>query len=175
MENENQDVLEVQETLEEVQQPEVDVEELRKKAEVSSQNYERAKKAEQKAKELELELEKVKGNNKEVSSTLPQKDLIYIAKADIDEQDIGDIVDYANLKKISVKEAHEFYKPILKERAEFRKSASAAHTGGSGRVNKVNPEKILADASSGKIPETDAEIEALAEARMGQKLAKLKS
>lgn len=42
-----------------------DLEEIRRRAEVSSQNFERAKKAEQKAKELEAELESLRGESKD--------------------------------------------------------------------------------------------------------------
>lgn len=65
MEEVKQDEQEVQETPEEEQteetqeEPEVDVDDLKRKAEASSQNYERAKKAEDKVKALSLEKEKL--------------------------------------------------------------------------------------------------------------------
>lgn len=134
----------------------------------------KAEKNEELANNYKIRAEKAEKGSKEKpepksETGLSQKDVIYLAKADIDEQDLDDVIEYANLKKIPVSEAHKFMNPILKERAEERKTAQATvvKTGNRG-ASKNTPESILADVRSGK--EVDPEV--LAKARMELKLKK---
>lgn len=106
-------------------------------------------------------------------SNLSQNDFIYIAKADIHEDDVSDVTNYAKKMGVSVKEAHEHYKPILAERNEERRTASLTQTKGSPRaVNKSKPDELLNQATKGKLPESDDDIDALAAASLGQKIRK---
>lgn len=99
------------------------------------------------------------------TDNLSQADIIYIAKADIHEDDISDVTTYAKKMGVSVKEAHEFMKPILEQRQEERKTAAATQTrGGTQGPAKTTPEAIIKKAEEGKISED--EIDKLAEAQM---------
>lgn len=103
----------------------------------------------------------------EAQTGLSTKDTIYIAKADIHEDDIEEVLELAQLKKVSVKEAHDFMRPILKERQEERKTAQATQVrGGTRGTSKDTHEAILAKADKGE----DVDAEKLAAARMQRKL-----
>lgn len=91
------------------------------------------------------------------------------------KEDINEVVDYSKLKGISIEEALEstVIKTILGEKAEYRKTAEATHTGKATRGStKLSPEQILANAEKGKLPDDPEE---LAEALMQQKLNESKS
>lgn len=98
---------------------------------------------------------------------LSQKDVIYLAKASINDDDIDEVTNYASKMGVSVKEAHEFLKPVLQVRNEERKTAEATNTSKQTRgTGKVSPESILDKARKGQISEDDKDIEALVEAEM---------
>lgn len=142
--------------------------ELKQKADVSSQNYERAKKAEARAKELEDKL-KAKAPSQD---QLSQKDVLALAKADIHEDDMDEVIEFAKFKKLPVSEAlkNSTLKTILNEKTEERKTAAATQMRGGARgAQKTSSEDLLNQALAGKVPDDDAGIEALAEARMKQK------
>lgn len=127
--------------------------------EKNKQLFERVKKGEQKVPSKETEI--------------ANKDILYLAKADINEDDVNEVLEWAKFKKVSVKEAHEALKPILQVRAEQRKTAEAAHTGTSTRGgNKLDGEQLLRNASTGKLPQDDAGIEALVAAEIAAKTRK---
>lgn len=101
---------------------------------------------------------------------LSENDVIYIAKADIHEDDVNEVVSYAKKMGVGVKEAHKFYGPILKERAEIRKTAEATNTGTSKRSpTKPSDDDLLSKASNNELPEDDAEIERLMKAKLFSK------
>jgi hypothetical protein len=105
---------------------------------------------------------------------LSNKDVLFLAKADIHEDDLDDVIDYARLKKIPVAEAHKFMKPILAERAEERRTAAATRTGSGARgASKATGDDLLRKADqSGEVPESDDGIKALVEARLARKKQK---
>lgn len=97
--------------------------------------------------------------------------MIYLAKADIHDEDFDEVTKYASKNGVTVKEAHEYLKPILAVKDEQRRIANAANTSSSKRGSgKVSDESVMENASRGR--ETDPE--ALAEARMRLKLANRK-
>ena len=172
MEQEEQDELEVQETTDTEETEQNDelsadaIAELKAKAEVSSQNFERAKKAEEELKALKL-----KAPSKE--NGLDNKDILYLAKADIHEDDMDEVLEYAKFKKLPVKEAHKLLEDMLSVRSEQRKTAQASNTGASQRgASKVDGSTLIQNASKGRLPEDDAGIEALVAAEMAQKTQK---
>lgn len=119
-------------------------------------------------KELEAKL-KAKQQDKSTSQTnhqLEQTDIIYLAKADIHEDDIGYLTEYANKFGISVKEAHNQVKPILAIRQEERTTAEATTTK-SGRGKKpVTGDDLLDKANkTGEIPTDDRSMQELILAR----------
>jgi hypothetical protein len=135
----------------------------------------RAERAEKELKELKNKL----GSTKETASTpsknteaFSQTDLIALIKADIPEDDISEVSDYAKLKGISLSEALKtsVVKTILAERKEERNTAQATSTGGARRgATKPDGNSLLANAQRGKMPEGDDDLDALIKARLGGK------
>lgn len=127
----------------------------------------RAEKAEKLAKSTKGEDPKTVRSNE-----LSSMDVMALMKADVAEEDISEVTDYAKYKGISVKEAlgTSTIKATLAERQEQRKSASVANTGSGRRSSTVvSDDSILSSARSGKMPEGDAEIARLIAARWKQK------
>lgn len=112
--------------------------------------------------------EKPAVKKKFVESSLSQADLYALLKADVAEDDVSEVVDYAKLKKIPVAEAlkSNIVKAILKERSEERETAEATSTSTSRRSNsRPTPDALLDNARKGNMPESDADIDALIKAR----------
>ena len=127
----------------------------------------RAQKAEKKLKDDSSSEEE--GSPKELS----QKDVIYLAKADIHDDDMDEVINYASANEKTVKEAHAYLKPILDVKQEERDTAEVTITKGGKRG--VAPNKgsdLLAKAEkSGEVPEDEAGMTKLAEARFAKKKA----
>lgn len=99
------------------------------------------------------------------TSKLSQKDLLTIARAEIEDEDIDDVVEYATLKKISVADALKstIMKAILADKAEARKVAAGTSTGKTRRSNvAVSDEALMEKAAKGELPESDDDIRRLA-------------
>lgn len=144
-------------------------EELTKAQELAKNQKIRAEKA-------EAELKKLKSEQKEEKPApqgedLSPKDWMYLAKADVHDDDIDRVVKFSKLEGITVQEAlkHSDLKAILSSRAEARKSAEAISVKPSSRgAQKPNPEVIVAEAAKGKIPQAGTpEAEELFWARRG--------
>ena len=105
---------------------------------------------------------------------LSNKDVLYLAKADIHEDDLDDVLKYAKNMGVTVKDAHTFLKPVLETRAEERKTAAATISRGGARgASKTTGEDILRAAETqGKLPENESDLRALAEARLNRKRRK---
>lgn len=146
-----------------------DVEKLK---EQNKKLFERAKKAEAEAKTLKTKKPEPKTEtaSEPKEATLSTKDVLYLAKADIHEDDMDEVLEWAKFKKISVSEAHKQLKPKLDASAEQRKSSQVANAGGSKRTSsKPTAERILADFNAGIPPKTPEDWEALHKARMTAK------
>lgn len=140
-----------------------------KKSEELANNYKiRAEKAESEAKAKK----EVEEKPTPISDTLTQSDLLSIVRANIAEEDIDEVRDYANLKHISVAEAlkSSVVKTILSEKDEERKTASATSTGNArkGSVSQTSSQ-LLENASKGILPDSDEELKKLILARKGLK------
>lgn len=87
---------------------------------------------------------------------LSQKDVLFLAKANVHEDDLDQVLEYAKFKGIPVADALQspIIKATLAENEEFRKTQAAANDGGSkrGAPNRT-PQAILADIDNGIIPE----------------------
>jgi len=168
-----QEVLETPET--EVDEEETTEEEDESSSEEESEVDERDQKiAELERKNKQL-FERVK--KQPAQSDLSQNDLIAIMKADVHEEDITEVTDYAKLKGLSVKEAlnSSVVKAILSERKEERTSAGATNTSGSKKAPaKVSSDRLLSDAREGKMPESDQDIQRLLDAQIELKRNKRK-
>lgn len=143
------------------------------KAKELAENYKiRAEKAE-KASKGDFKGEKTPKNerNEEMSS----RDIIALTKANIADEDIDVVLDYAKFKKISVAEAlkSSVVKATLAENEEHRKTAAATNTGAGRRgVQQKSEDSLLSEFKSGKVPETDDEMDRLALARMKARAGK---
>lgn len=89
------------------------------------------------------------------------RDLLALSKAGVeDDDDIDEIMSYAKLKGISVKEALQsnVVKAIISEKAEFRKTSEMTNTSNARRsVSKVSDETLLANLAKGEVPEKGSE------------------
>lgn len=141
------------------------------------QLYARLKKAEQEKKEL---LEAQKGTKKPEApkpkasnSNLSTADIIALTRANIEPEDIDEVVSFANYKKISVTEAlkHPAVKATIDANAEIRKSAQAVSVNGGRRAGNagLSDERLLAMAEKGQLPESEADLNRLAELRLKRK------
>lgn len=138
------------------------------KAEELANNYKiRAEKAEKKAKEAP---EQRQSNRKE--SDLSTMDIIALSKANIEQEDMAEVLEYAKFKGISISEALKSptVKGIIQEKSEMRNTAIATNTGGAKRSSgKVSDETLLSRASNGNIPESDEELDRLVRLKMQPK------
>lgn len=104
---------------------------------------------------------------KKAEGGLTEKDVIYLAKAEIHEEDVDEVVAYAKKMGVGVKEAHKFFEPILAHRAEVRKTAEATNTGTSRQSpTKLSDDELLSKASRNELPEDPAEIDRLMKAKL---------
>lgn len=103
---------------------------------------------------------------------LSVKDSYALVKADVNEEDIEDVLEYAKFKKIPVAEAlkSSVVKSMLAEKDEFRKSQEASTTANTRKAQpKITPDVILENAQKGKLGESEDDIKALFNARFTRK------
>lgn len=153
---------ETEEVTEEEVDTEENIEELR----------ERAEKAEELANNYKIRAEKAeKRSNAKPPTTaneLNSKDLVAIMNAKVPEDDIDEVVEYAKYRKTSISEILKdpIMKATLDLRSEERNTASATNTSSSRRgSSRVPDDVLLSNASRGKMPESDAEINRLMKAK----------
>lgn len=146
------------ETIEEVK------EKLAKAEEIAENQKIRAEKAEKKAKTAP------KKENK--TDDLSQKDVIFLSKTEIHEDDFDEVVETAKAKGITAKEAYDYMKPILDVRSEERTTADATQTKSPRGVKANTGEDLVKKAEkTGEVPEDEAGMKAMAEARMARRKA----
>lgn len=95
---------------------------------------------------------------------LSTTDLLAIVKADVPEEDIEIVTEYATMAKISIKEAlaKPLVKSMLAEKAEQRSTAEATNTNTARRGNsKVSDTELLSNANKGIMPESEEDIKRL--------------
>ncbi len=100
----------------------------------------------------------------EDTSKFSQSDIIAIVKADVPDEDMGEVLEYAQLKRISIKDAlnSSIVKGILAEKSEQRRVAEGTSTGTTKRGNsRVSDEALLENAKKGNMPENDADLDRL--------------
>jgi len=131
----------------------------------------RAEKAEKAAKQ-----KAEKPANQQQQSGLAPTDLYALLQANVPQEDVSEVTDYAKLKGISVSEALQssVVKNILAEKAENRKVQAAANVSTTRRNSgKVSDETLLNVArQKGELPDSDNEIERLFLARQAAKRGK---
>ena len=146
----------------EVETEEEDVETLKArlaKAEELANNYKiRAEKAEKKPKT-------------QVTTTngLSISEIAALTRANLEDEDVEEVLEYAKRKKISVSEAlkTDVITATLAIKNEKRKSAQAVHTGTTRRPSMGNSdERLLENARANKMPESVEDMARLAELRL---------
>lgn len=155
------------------------------KAEQEEREAEKARLAEEAAKAKELadnykiraeKAEKRMSKEEDTPKTdFSQTDLILLARADVHEEDIDEVLEYARYKKIPVRDALKstVVKSIIAERNEERKTAEATATGNSRSGTKpTSGSELLDQVREGKAPESQDEIDRLVEARFKSKTRK---
>lgn len=150
------------------------IEDLKKKSEVSSQNFERAKKAEKERDELKAKLEGQQGEVKqETAEQMTAKDFLALSENKVSSQDYDEVVRVAKILNKPVSEALEdrTLKTILETRQEERRTAQATHTKGGARgSSKTDGETLLRRAEEkGEVPEDPESIKKMQEARIARK------
>lgn len=104
----------------------------------------------------------------DTSNTLSSKDVIAIAKSNISDEDIDEVLDFAKYKNISVSEALKsgYITSMVREKAEMRKTAEVTHSGTvRNSTGKVTADQILQKAERGELSEND--MDKLVAARLG--------
>lgn len=125
-------------------------------------------------KKLETELKEAKSQKAEApkaqNDDLSQADLIFLAKADIHEDDINDVTKWAKNNGMSVKEAYQQYKPILDTRVQERQTAQATATKGARGVKPKTGEDLLQKArQTGEVPESSDGMRDIIRARLEER------
>lgn len=158
-----------------------------KKEEIIKQEFsalfEKAKKAEEIAKNQEIRAKKAEAEAKKPKeketpkneSSLSLKDLR--ALQNVHDDDVEKVEKWAKAEGISIAEAVKdpIMQQYFKVRNEERQTANATNVAPARRgASSPTPETILEDFNKGKIPSSDDEIQKLVEARMALKKAQAK-
>lgn len=132
-----------------------EVEELQKKANLADNYKKRAEKA-------EIKLKKFENQPKE---DLSSDDILALAKANLHDEDIAEVREWAKFKSIPVKEAlnDPMMKSSIAQREIDRRNAEAANTKGRTGDSKRDAEVIRQRAEQGDLPESDEDIAKLAD------------
>lgn len=113
--------------------------------------------------------EKKPETDRSESAKLSDKDIIALSRAQIDDDDIDEVLRYAAFRTVSVADAlkDSTLQSIIEDRKEKRASALAAQTKGGRGTSKVSGETLLERAASkGEVPESDEDIERMIDARL---------
>lgn len=140
----------------------------------------RLAKAEELADNYKIRAEKAETRKKEVApqssnNNISLKDSFALLKADVPDGVIDDIVEYATFKKISVSEALQStaVKAIIADKKEATKIAEASYTGSTRRTTStVSAETLLRNFEKGILPDSDADMDRLAQARIDARRSK---
>ena len=97
-----------------------------------------------------------KQNAPEPAADISTLDVLYLSKADIEAADVPEVIEYAKKMGVSLQDAHNFYKPILKERSEERRTAQATQTKSPRGTTKVSGDELLRKAErTNALPDSD--------------------
>lgn len=168
----NQPTEEVDETTTiEESTPEEETEDVEQLKEKNQKLYERAKKAEAEAKLLKAKQQPVKEQVSTPSDTRSAIKQVMDAKAilDLEEEDAEFVINYADKFGLGIAAArkNKDVQAILSVRAEERRTAATTSTSGTRRgTSKVSDETLLDNAERGNMPDSDADLMRLAQARL---------
>jgi len=154
--------------LEEKTSEQLEIENLKKENDtLKAQKEHWREKAEKK---VEISAKEVVKEEIKTTSELSSKDLLALMKAEVNEEDVDEVIDYAKYKGISVAEALKtgVIKTSLAEKVEQRKVADATNTGISKRSSaKLADDVLLSNASKGTMPDNDEDLNRLLDLRKG--------
>jgi hypothetical protein len=149
-----------------------DIEALKKKIKTLEAQKEHFRKKATEKKEETPEKPQPKKEPSKKEESLSAKDALLLAKAEVDIDDVDEVVDFAKYRKITIAEAlkSSTLKAILTERAEERRTALAAQTRNTRSAKTPTADSLLDKARKGEIPDSADAIETLAKARMESRL-----
>lgn len=104
--------------------------------------------------------------------TLSLKDQMAIVKANVELEDLDEVVNYASYKKVSIAEAlnDRTLSAILRENAEKRATSQATSTGITRKSQStVSTDTLMENARKGNLPEKDEDLQRLVNARFEKK------
>lgn len=97
------------------------------------------------------------------------KDYVALKNANIHEDDVDDVIEFAKFKKISLADAlkSSVVRATIKEKEELRTTANATNTAKTrGGSSKISGDALLDKASkTGEVPDSDEGMNSLLEAR----------
>jgi hypothetical protein len=149
-----------EETLEDEAKTEDEAPDYKKLYEAEVGKRKRYEKDAKQAKEAKKETPAESDNEVKLSTS----EMLALVKAEVADEDIEEIMEYAKFKKISIKEAinSNYIKTTLKEKAEMRKSQELAYSGTSRKgTQSVSPTAVYEKAKHGGTL-SEAELEKLA-------------
>jgi len=125
-----------------------------------------------KAEKADQKSEQKADDKPEPLQELSAKDSLLLAKADVDIEDVDEVVDFARFRKVSIAEAlkNTTLKAILADKKEQRQTAMATITKTNRSAAPVSGDALLEKARRGEGKEED--IEKVVQARMESKLNK---
>jgi len=120
----------------------------------------------------DVKIEEKKTEVKADTSELTQSDIITLARSELADEDIPEVLEYAKLKGVSLKEAltSNVVQAILSTNKEARTVADASNTGKTAQTTSgTSDDELMANAKKGIMPDSDADMERLAKLRLGVK------
>ena len=150
------------------------------KAQELADNYKiRAEKAEKEAKKVSEEPREtetpIKPPEEKGTPTTPYSLQDIRALNNVHDEDVERVEKFAKGENVSIAEAlkNDDLKAILRNRDELRKTADATNTGGGKRAtSKTTGKELLRKLEKGEFPESDEDIDKLAEASLKEKMKK---
>lgn len=112
---------------------------------------------------------------KKKEAELSFKDTLAIAKADVHEDDLDEVIEFAKFKGMSVADAlkSEKLKAMISVNKEHRTSADVANTASARRGSaKISDDVLLDKAAKGEMPDSDADIQRLLKLKQAQSMGK---
>lgn len=166
-----QEVLETPETEEVVEESTEDVElrDIDAEIEQLKAKAEKADELERKNRQLYERLKKKEEEPSQPASGLSARDIIALKEANITDEDLAEVEEYARYKKLSIADALKSptLKNILRDSAEERRTARATETRSPRGVAKTSGEDILRKAEkTGEVPDSVEEMKAMIEAQL---------
>lgn len=137
--------------------------EFKSLTEKAKKDEEIAKDQKTRAEKAESDLKKLKPADKKGDESLSTKDFYALTKANVSEEDVDDVAEFAKFKRISVTDALKspIMKATLADKAEQRKTAQAMNTRSTRTQNsKADGSAIISDIKSkgeNSVPEAGSE------------------